>query len=262
MFHKSIFSRYCWWLSVILSAPRCVCLLGRGLHLEGHLEGPPPLQHLGLWGSHCGCGSPARTTSQHHQVLSSCFIIIQPNTFIYKVSVQLIPPYSCYWSPPGSPLMKASAGSPTTSPSSPSSLWAWRLSQAPRPWMWVCGASDRRRTTSPCGWRSQLTSRASLRDSVSGDGLIPLYCCCCRHAAIWWCHRAVVWIQSFGAFWDSHSSFFLMSVKFCWSSQYISTNYFLLQGLPPCMHNLSFEGISCLIFDEFIYKHIFSSFFQ
>lgn len=65
---RSLFSRHRWGLPVIVAAPRCVCLLGRGLQLEGDTEGPSPLQHTGLWRAHRGCGGSARRTSQGHQV--------------------------------------------------------------------------------------------------------------------------------------------------------------------------------------------------
>lgn len=60
-------------LSVVVAAPRCVRVLRRGLQLEGDAEGSSPLQHTGLWGSHRGCGGPARRTSQDHQVRSGYF---------------------------------------------------------------------------------------------------------------------------------------------------------------------------------------------
>lgn len=38
--------------------------------------------------------------------------------------------------------------------------------------MSVCGASGLRKTASPCGWPSPLTSRASLPKSVSQDAIM------------------------------------------------------------------------------------------
>lgn len=70
-----LFSRHCGWLSVIVAAPRCVCLLRRGLSLEGDTEGSSPLQHLGLWWAHCGCGGSAWRTSQDYQVLNRYFVL-------------------------------------------------------------------------------------------------------------------------------------------------------------------------------------------
>lgn len=96
-----------------------------------------------------------------------------PKVLIFKVSFHPNFSTNYHFSSPGSPQTRASAGNPTTLPSSPSSLQAWHPSRGPRPWVSVCGASGLRKTVSPCGWPSPLISRASLQENVSQDATTP-----------------------------------------------------------------------------------------
>lgn len=66
-------SRHRWWLSVVVAAPGCVCLLRWRLYLERDTEGSSPLQHTGLRWARCGCGGSSWCTSQDYQVLDGYF---------------------------------------------------------------------------------------------------------------------------------------------------------------------------------------------
>lgn len=161
-------------------------------------------------------------------------------------------PHFCYqFSSPGSPQTRASAGSPTTSQSSPSSLQAWHPSRGPRPWMSACGASGLRKTASPCGWLWPSISRASLQGSVSQDAIMPSTIHPRAHHTFIW--HVTTWLkvhQVVSSEVEPSSSFLLQKRHKPWPGTFHKLNFYLgqwSQWKEPTSTDLKGKGLQAPI---------------
>lgn len=102
-----------------------------------------PVGSLWLWRLNVKDKSRLSSAEQIFCIISATggmvFIVLWLNCFCF------------HFLSPGSPQMRASAGSPTTSQSSLFSLQVWHQSLAPRRWLSVFGVSGLRKMASPCG---------------------------------------------------------------------------------------------------------------